>query len=101
MVLTAQGFGQKALSRCCIAFSREKEVDRRTAGVYRPVQVRPFAFHPHVRFVHPPTVVGRFEPRAQASFHFRGIALDPSPDGDVVGVQAPLGQQLLDVTVRQ
>jgi hypothetical protein len=46
MVLTAQGFGQKALSRCCIAFSREKEVDRRTAGVHRPVQVHPFAFHP-------------------------------------------------------
>ena len=44
MVLTAQGFGQKALSRCCIAFSREKEVDRRTAGVHRPVQVHPVAF---------------------------------------------------------
>src|SRR5208337_621241 len=29
MVLPAQGFGQKALSRCCVAFSREKEVDRR------------------------------------------------------------------------
>jgi hypothetical protein len=40
MVLTAQGFSQKALSRCCIAFSREKEVDRRTAGVHRPVQVK-------------------------------------------------------------
>jgi len=25
------GFGQKALSRCCIAFGREKEVDRRTS----------------------------------------------------------------------
>jgi hypothetical protein len=30
MVLTAQGFGQKALSRCCIASSREKKVERRT-----------------------------------------------------------------------
>ena len=37
MVLSAQGFGQKALSRCCIAFSLEKEVDRRTPGVDRPV----------------------------------------------------------------
>jgi hypothetical protein len=27
MVLSAQGFGEKALSRCCVAFSREKEVD--------------------------------------------------------------------------
>src|SRR5262249_18271307 len=33
MVLSAQGLGQKALGRRCIAFSREKEVDRRTAGV--------------------------------------------------------------------
>src|SRR5271165_2251956 len=37
MVLTAQGFGQKALSRCCIAFSREKEVDRRTARIHSAV----------------------------------------------------------------
>ena len=26
MVLSAQGFGEKALSRCCVAFSRQKEV---------------------------------------------------------------------------
>ena len=25
MVLSAQGFGEKALSRCCVAFSRQKE----------------------------------------------------------------------------
>ena len=37
MVLPAQGFGQKALSRCCIAFSREKEVDHRTGRVHRAV----------------------------------------------------------------
>ena len=46
MVLPAQGFGQKALGRRCIAFGREKEVDRRTGGVHGPVQVHPFAFHP-------------------------------------------------------
>src|SRR5271165_1402002 len=33
MVLSAQGLGEKALSRCCVAFSRQKEVDRRTGGV--------------------------------------------------------------------
>ena len=32
-----QGAGEKALSRCCVAFSRQKEVDRRTAGVESPV----------------------------------------------------------------
>ena len=37
MVPPAQGFGEKALSRCCVAFSRQKEVDRHTAGVDSPV----------------------------------------------------------------
>jgi hypothetical protein len=27
MILSAQGFDEKTLGRCCIAFSREKEVD--------------------------------------------------------------------------
>ena len=36
--VSAQGFGQKALGRCCVAFSRQKEVDRRTAGVDSPVK---------------------------------------------------------------
>jgi hypothetical protein len=35
----AQGLGEKALSRCCVALSREQEVDRRTAGVHTPVQI--------------------------------------------------------------
>src|SRR5208283_3711096 len=101
MVLSAQGFGEKALSRCCVAFSRQKEVDRRTGGVNSPVQVYPFAFDPDVRLVDPPRVVGRFEPRAQTSFQFRGVTLYPSPDGDVVDQQAPLGKEFLDFTIGQ
>ena len=54
-----------------------------------------------VGFVHSPTVVGRSEPRAQTSFHFWGIPLDPTPHRDVIGVQTSLGEQLLDVPVRQ
>jgi hypothetical protein len=69
MVLPAQGFGQKALGGRGIAFGREKEVDRRTGGVHGPVQVHPFAFHPHVRLVHPPRVVCGLEPFAQAPIH--------------------------------
>ena len=37
MACFAQRFAQKAFSRCCVAFSRQKEVDRRTAGVDSPV----------------------------------------------------------------
>ena len=37
MVLSAQCFGEEALSGGCVAFSRQKEVDRSTGGVDRPV----------------------------------------------------------------
>ena len=35
MVLPAPRFGEEALSGRCVAFSRQKEVDRRTGGVDR------------------------------------------------------------------
>ena len=62
MVLSAQGFRQKALSRCCVAFSRQKKVDRRTAGVHSPVQIYPLALDADVSLIHAPGVVGRFQP---------------------------------------
>src|SRR5271170_6602219 len=37
MVRSAQRFGEEAFGRRCIAFSRKKEVDRRTGGVDSPV----------------------------------------------------------------
>jgi hypothetical protein len=78
MVLPAQGCGQKALVGRCIAFGREKEVDRRTVGVHGPVQVHPFAFQPHVRLVHPPRVVRRIEVLAQVPLQFPGRTAGPS-----------------------
>src|SRR5271165_584068 len=101
MVLSAQSLGEKALSRCCVAFSRKKEVDRRTAGVDSPVQIRPFALDPDVGLIHPPAVVGRSEPRSQSALNFRRVTLDPPPDGDVVDQKSALSKEFLDVTVRQ
>jgi hypothetical protein len=37
MVLSAQGLGQKALGRCCVAFRRQKEIDGCPGGVDSPV----------------------------------------------------------------
>jgi len=37
MICSAQRFGEKALSRCCVAFSREKEVYRRPGRVHGAV----------------------------------------------------------------
>jgi internalin A len=55
MVRTSQGFGQKALSRRCIAFGRERK------SIVAPVEstarykYTSFAFDPDVRLVHPPS----------------------------------------------
>jgi len=58
MVLSAQRFGQEAL--CCgrVLLGREEKVEGRAAGVHRPVKVTPLAFHPDVRLVHAPAVIG-------------------------------------------
>src|SRR5271165_3791380 len=101
MVLSAQGFGEKALSRCCVAFSRQKEVDRRTAGVESPILIHPLALNPNIGLIHPPTVVGRSEPRSQSALNLWGVTLDPPPDGDVVNQQSTLSKEFLHVTVRQ
>ena len=37
MIPSAQRFGEEALSGVYVAFSRQKEVDRRTGGVHSPV----------------------------------------------------------------
>jgi hypothetical protein len=101
MVRTSQSFTQEAL--CCgrVLLGREKEVDRRTGRVHRTIQVAPLALDPDVGFVQPPTVVGRFELRAQTAFHFRGVTLHPPPDGNMIGVQAPISEQFLYVSVRK
>src|SRR5271165_5076252 len=49
MVLPAQGFCQKALSRYGVAFRPQTEDARRSGGIDSSVQVYPFAFDPDVR----------------------------------------------------
>jgi len=58
MVRSAQRFGEKALSRGCVLLGREKEIEGGAAGIHRPIQVTPVAFHPDVRLVHAPAVIG-------------------------------------------
>jgi hypothetical protein len=101
MVCSAERFGKKALGRGRGLLGREQEVDRRAGRIHRPLKVTPLAFHPDVRLVHAPAVGARFEPRAQTSFHFRGVTLDRSPHRDVIGVQAALGKEFLHVAIRE
>jgi hypothetical protein len=58
MVRTAQRFYEKALGRDRVLLSREEKVQGRSARVHRPVEVTPLAFHPDVRLVQAPAVIG-------------------------------------------
>ena len=101
MVCSAERFGKKALGRGRVLLGREKEVEGSAGRIHRPVKVTPLAFYPDVRLVNAPAVGARFEPRAQTSFHFRGVTLHPPPHRDVISAQAALGKELLHVTIGQ
>jgi hypothetical protein len=51
-------FGEKALGRGRVLLGREKEVEGGAGGIHRPIKVTPLAFHPDVRLVHAPAVIG-------------------------------------------
>jgi hypothetical protein len=77
------------------------EIEGGARRVDRPVKVPPLALHADVRLIDAPRIVGGLEPFAQAPFQCRGVALHPPPNRDVIGVQAPFGQEFLHVSVRE
>jgi hypothetical protein len=101
MVLPSQRFGQEAL--CCgrVLPGLEEKVEGHAGRIHRTIEIAPLALDPDVGLVYPPTVVGRFELRAQTSFQFWGISLDPTLHCDVIGVEASARRATLDVPVRQ
>src|SRR5215469_17898349 len=52
------------------------------------IEVTPTALHPNIGFIDTPGFVGRLEMTAQPLLEFRPVALNPSPDRGVVGLQA-------------
>ena len=58
MVLPSQSFDKKAL--CCgrVLLGREEKVEGRAGRIHRTIQVTPPAFHPDVRLVQAPAVIG-------------------------------------------
>jgi hypothetical protein len=54
-----------------------------------------------VPLIDAPGIIGRLEPLAQAPLQFGRVALHPPPQGDVIHGDAALGEQFLDVPVRE
>src|ERR1700722_6990546 len=63
--------------------------------------MHPLALNPDVGLIHPPTVVGRSEPRSQSALNFWGVTLHPPPDGDVIDRKSALDKEFFHVAVGQ
>jgi hypothetical protein len=61
----------------------------------------PATLDANVGLIDTPGFVGRLEMTAQPLLEFRPVALNPSPDRSVVGLQAALGEQLFDIAERE
>jgi hypothetical protein len=64
-------------------------------------QVNPLALHPNVGLIHPPGAAGGLQLPAALFVQFGRVALNPTPDSGVVGGDAPLGEEFLDVPIGQ
>ena len=69
--------------------------------MFRLPFIAEFALNPNVGLIHPPTVVGRSEPRSQSALNFWGVTLHPPPDGDVVDRKSALGKKFFHLAVEQ
>jgi hypothetical protein len=87
--------------RAKITPAGQPEVDDLAVLVDRRVQVRPPSGDLDVGLVDKPPVIGAVAARSGCLDELEGEPLDLSLDRDMVNVHASLGQQLLDVTVRQ
>jgi len=82
---------EKAFGGSSITPGGKQEIDRGTGRVDGPIQIGPLALHPNVSLIDPPGAISRLQFATTTRVQFRRIALDPSPDGRVVGWKASLG----------
>jgi hypothetical protein len=84
-----------------IPLPRDQDVNDLPVLVDRPVQIDPSPGDLDVGLVHEPPVTWRVPTRSGRVDQQRGEPLHPAIDGDVVYLDAPFGQQLLHVAIRQ
>ncbi len=82
-----------------VTVSGQQKIDGGACGIDGAVQTSPLALNPNVRLIHPPGAVGRLQLPAAALVQLGRVILDPTPDSGVVGGEAPLREEFLDVPI--
>ena len=94
-----QCLAEKPFRRLSIALGREQKVDRLAAAVDGSIQIHPAALNFHVCLVHPLGAVAHAQVGADPLLQFDRIGLDPTEDGGVVHLNAPIQHHELEITV--
>jgi hypothetical protein len=94
-----QGAVKEPACRRQIPFLGHQRVDDLPILVDRPVQIDPAPRDLGVCFVNEPTITGCMPTGPGCVDEQRGEPLNPAVDRDVVNHDAPLGQQLFDISI--
>jgi len=96
---STQGFLEEALGGSRVTAGGDQKINRSACGIDGAVQANPLALHPNVGLIHSPGAVGGLQFPAPSLVQFGRVAPNPTPDGGVVGGEAPLGEEFLDVAI--
>ena len=91
--------GEESANGCEIPFLRNEDVDDLAELVDRPVQIDPPPGHFDVRLIDKPPITRGMTAGSCRVDQQRSEPLHPPEHAHVIGLDAPLGQQLLHVTV--
>jgi hypothetical protein len=80
---------------------RHRNLDDLAVLVDCAVDVAPHTSHLHIGFVDKPAITNTVTTRPRCVDHERSEALHPSVDGDVVDLDAALGEKFFDIAVRE
>jgi hypothetical protein len=101
VILVAPSALEEPVSGARVATCGDEHVDDLAELVDRPVDVAPRAGRPDVGLVHEPAVADGVSAGPGRLGQQRREPLDPPVDRSVIDLNAPLGEQLLDVVVGQ
>src|SRR4029453_9950035 len=73
---------------------------RGNGSQYRAIEVSPFPFDFHVRFIEPPAPAHEALPAAERFLKLRGVFDDPAIEGGMIHGHTPLAHHLLELPIR-
>jgi hypothetical protein len=92
---------EESTGRSDVATPRQQHVDDLAVLINRPIDVAPHAGDLHIGLIHEPPQPDRMPARSRGVDEQGREPLHPTKERDVIDVDATLGEELLEIAVRQ